>query len=146
MPTAISDKEIVHGLIDIPRQEAILLLETGYFLMQLGKTKEARDIFIGASALFPHSDVPCIALGNLYLSEGKPELAAKEQKKALQRVPESATAQAHLGEALLFQKKVDEGVSALKKAIDMDPKGLTAKLAKELLRANDLHVFDSKKE
>lgn len=142
MPSAILDKEVIQGLVDIPKQEAKILLEAGYFLMQLGKTREAKDIFMGAVALFPHSDVPCIALGNLYLSEGKPDLAIKEQQRALQRVPTSATAQAHLGEALLFQKKHEEGAEALHKAIQMDPKGLTAQLAKELLRANDLHVFD----
>ncbi len=143
MPSATSDNELIHGLIDIPRQEAIVLLEAGYFLMQLGKNKEAKDIFSGAIALFPHSDVPCIALGHLYLREGKPDLAVKEQQRALQRVPTSATAQAHLGEALLFQKKIPEGVEALHKAIKMDPHGLTAKLAQELLRVNDLHVFDA---
>lgn len=142
MPSATLDNKLIHGLIDIPKQEAIVLLEAGYFLMQLGKLKDAKDIFKGASALFPHSDVPCIALGHMYLLEGKPDLAAKEQQRALKRVPTSATAQAHLGEALLFQKKIEEGVVALHKAIKMDPNGLTAKLAQELLRANDLHVFD----
>lgn len=144
MPSKTLDNEVIHGLIDIPRSEAITLLETGYFFMQLGKNKEARDVFSGAAALFSHSDIPCIALGHLYLTEGKPDLAVKEQLRALQRVPTSATAQAHLGEALLFQKKIDEGVAALKKAIEMDPHGLSAKLAKELLHANDLHVFDAR--
>ena len=146
MPSATLDKnnEVIHGLIDIPRQEAIVLLEAGYFLMQLGKNREAKDIFSGAVALFPHSDIPCIALGHLYFSEGKTELAVKEQQRALQRVTTSATAFAHLGEALFFLKKPDEAVEALQKAIELDPKGLTAKFAKELLHANDLHVFDSR--
>lgn len=142
MPSATLDKEVIHGLIDVPKQEAMVLLEAGYFLMQLGKSKEAKDIFIGAAALFPHSDIPCIGLGHLYLSEGKLDLAVKEQERALQRVPASATAQAHLGEALLLQKKFEEGKAALQKAIKMEPHGLAAKLAQELLRANDLHVFD----
>lgn len=142
MPSATLDKEVIHGLIDIPRKEAIALLEAGYFLMQLGKNKEARDIFTGAAALFPGSDVPCIALGHLYFSEGKADLAVKEQRRALQRVPGSATALAHLGEALLFLKQPEEAAEALHKAIQLDPHGLTAKFAQELLRANDLHVFD----
>ncbi|MES2504553.1 MAG: tetratricopeptide repeat protein [Myxococcota bacterium] len=144
MPSKTLDKnEVIHGLIDVRRQDAIVLLEAGYFLMQLGKKKEAKDIFSGAIALFPHSDVPCIALGNLYLVEGKPDLAIKEHQRALQRVPTSSAAQAHIGEALLFQKKIPEGVQALKKAIEMEPNGPSSKLAKELLRANDLHVFDA---
>lgn len=144
MPSATLDKEVIHGLIDIPRQEAIVLLEAGYFLMQLGKNREAKDIFIGAAALFPNSDVPCIALGHLYFAEGKADLAVKEQQRALQRVPTSATAYAHLGEALLFLKQPDEAAQALHKAIQLDPHGLTAKFAQELLRANDLHVFDGR--
>lgn len=146
MPSATLDKssELIHGLIDVPRQEAIALLEAGYFLMQLGKNKEAKDIFVGAAALFPDSDVPCVALGHLYFSEGKADLAVKEQQRALKRVPSSATAQAHLGEALLFLEKPEEAVEALQKAIQMDPHGLTAKFAQELLRANDLHVFDKR--
>lgn len=144
MPSATLDKEVIHGLIDIPRQEAIVLLEAGYFLMQLGKNREAKDIFTGAASLFPNSDVPCIALGHLYFSEGKADLAVKEQQRALQRVPTSATAHAHLGEALLFLRQPDEAAQALRKAIKLDPHGLTAKFAQELLRANDLHVFDGR--
>ncbi|MBH1989418.1 MAG: tetratricopeptide repeat protein [Myxococcaceae bacterium] len=135
-------KQTIHGLLDMPRWEAVALLEAGYFFMQLGKKREAREIFTGVAALFPHSDVPCVALGNFYLSEGKPDSAIQELLRALQRVPQSATAQAHLGEALLFAKRIQEGVEALKKAIELDPKGFAAKLAHELLRANDLHVFD----
>lgn len=142
--TLDSKNEVIHGLLDMPRWEAVALLEAGYFLLQLGKKREARDLFVGVSALFPKSEVPCVALGNLYLSEGKPDLAVKEHLRALQRAPNSATAQAHLGEALLFAKRKEEGVIALEKAIQMDPKGLAAKLAHELLRANDLHVFDGK--
>ena len=142
MPSKTLDNEIVHGLIDVPRSEAKLLLEAGHFLMQMGQLKEARDIFIGASALFPHSEIPCIELGVLYFSEGKSDLAVKEHKRALEREPKSGVAWAYLGEALLFQKKQQEGVEALKKSISIDPKGPGATLAKELLRANDLHVFD----
>ena len=143
MPSATLDNQIIHGLIDIPQQEARVLLEAGCFLMQLGKTVEAKDIFVGVSALFPQSEVPCIMLGNLYLSQAKSGLAIKEQKRALQRVPTSAAAQVYLGEALLFEKKTKEGAEALRKAIEMDPKGVAAKFAKELLHASDLHVFDA---
>ncbi len=142
MPSKTLDNEIVHGLIDVPRSEAKLLLEAGHFLMQMGQKKEARDIFIGASALFPHSDVPLVELGILYLAENKIELAVKEFHRALEREPKSSAALAYLGEALLLQNKKEEGAEALKKSISIDPKGPAATLAKELLRANDLHVFD----
>ena len=141
--TTSADNQIIHGLIDIPQAEARVLLEAGCFLMQLGKTQEAKDIFVGASALFSQSDVPCIMLGNLYLSQAKSGLAIKEHKRALQRVPTSATALVYLGEALLFEKKTKEGSEALHKAIEMDPKGVAAQFAKELLQATDLHVFDA---
>ena len=141
-PSATSDNPIIHGLISVPKKEALLLLEAGYFLMQLGQYEEAKDIFVGVAALFPHSDVPCIALGNLYLAQGKAALAVKEHKRALTRAPNSITAQVHLGEALLFQKKNQQAMHVLKKAIEKDPESLAARFARELLHANDLHVFD----
>ena len=136
-PTA----QMIEGFVDVPKQEVILLLEAGYLLMQMGKNREAFDVFTGVAALVPHSDVPCVALGNLFFGQGKFEQALKEHERALKRDPTSALAQAHIGEVLFFQKKIDEGVAALQKAIDMDPKGLPAKFARELLKAKDVHIF-----
>ncbi len=127
--------EILHGLIDVPQGEVALLLETGYLYLEMGRPKEAEDVFAGVSALLPESDVPLVALGNLHFAQGRYQRALKLHQEALKLRPESANAQAHVGEALLFLNKVDEGKAALQKAIEMDPDGQPATFAKALLSA-----------
>lgn len=127
--------EILHGLIDVPQSEVALLLETGYLYIEMGRPKEAEEVFSGVAALLPESDVPLVALGNLHFAQGRFQRALKFHQDALKLRPDSAVAQAHAGEALLFLKKVDEGKAALNKAIEMDPDGQPATFAKALLEA-----------
>jgi len=129
-------EEMLKGLIDVPQPEASLLLETGYLYMEMGKPKEAEEVFAGVAALLPHSEVPLVALGNLEFSQGHFQRALKHHQEALKLKPESALAQAHIGEALLWLKKVDDGVKALKRAIELDPNGAPAAFAAALLEAH----------
>ena len=132
----MSDVEMLKGLIELPQPEAALLLEAGYLYMEMGKPAEADEVFAGVVALLPHSDVPLVALGNLEFSQGHFQRALKHHQDALKVRPESALAQAHAGEALLWLKKTDEGKAALKKAIDMEPAGAPAQFAQALLDAH----------
>lgn len=129
----MSEPVVVEGLIPVAQSEIALLLESGYLYMEMQKYKEAEEIFSGVAALVPHSEVPLICLGNLQFSQGRYERALKFQREALQRSPESALAQAHIGEALLFMKKRAEAKTALEKAIAMDPDGDAGAFAKALL-------------
>lgn len=126
---------ILHGLIDVPQAEVALLLETGYLYMEMGRAKEAEEVFTGVNALLPESDVPLVALGNLHFAQGRYQRALKFHQDALKLRPQSADAQAHVGEALLFLHKTDEGKAALQKAIEMEPDGQPAMFAKALLDA-----------
>ncbi len=132
----MSDVEILHGLVDLPQPEAALLLESGYLYMEMGKASEAAEVFGGVAALLPHSDVPLVALGNLEFSQGRFQRALKHHQDALKLKPASALAQAHVGEALLWLKKTEEGKAALGKAIAMDPAGASAQFAQALLDAH----------
>lgn len=129
------DTEILSGLVDVPQDEVGLLLEAGYLYLELGRHKEAEEVFTGVSALLPHSDVPRIALGNLQFAQGRFQRALKFHQEALKLRPDSATAQAHIGEALLFLKKEKEGLAAIQKAIEMDPEGPSAAFAQALVAA-----------
>jgi len=129
--------EILKGLIELPQPEAALLLEAGYLSMEMGRPKDAEEIFAGVAALLPHSDVPLVALGNLEFSQGRFQRALTHHAAALKVKPGSALAQAHVGEALLWLKRVDDGVAALKKAIAMEPDGMPATFAKALLEAHE---------
>jgi tetratricopeptide (TPR) repeat protein len=129
----MSDPVMVEGLIPVSQGEVGLLLESGYLYMEMQKFKEAEEIFNGVAALVPHSEVPLICLGNLHFCQGRFERALKFHKEALKKNPESALAQAHVGEALLFMKKKSEGKTALEKAIQMEPNGDAAAFASSLL-------------
>jgi predicted Zn-dependent protease len=111
----MSEPIVVEGIIPVSQGEIALLLESGYLYMEMQKFKEAEEIFAGVAALIPHSEVPLICLGNLQFSQGRYERALKFQKEALVRQPNSALAQAHIGEALLFLKKRPEAKVALEK-------------------------------
>ena len=114
---------VLEGLISVPQAEVAMLLEAGYLLMEMGKQKDAEDVFAGVSALLPESDVPRVALGNLEFSRGHFQRALKHHQEALKVRPESALALAHIGESLLFLRKDGEALVALRKAIAIDPEG-----------------------
>jgi len=134
--------EVVKGIVDVPQNEIALLLEAGYLLMELGKWKEAQDVFGGVNALVPHSDIPLIALGNLHFAQGKFQAALKSHKEALGVAPKSSLARAHVGESLMFLRRFDEGKDELEKAIGQDPNGIAAEFARSLLDAHEAGCFD----
>ena len=102
-----------------------------------GKFKEAQDVFTGVVALVPHSEIPLLGLGNLFFAQGKFSQALKQHQEALKINPDSALAQAHVGEALLFMNKAKDGVAALQKAIEMDEEGLATDFAQALLQLHE---------
>jgi tetratricopeptide (TPR) repeat protein len=134
-------EEMIRGLIELPQPEAALLLEAGYLYMEMGKPREAEEVFSGVAALLPHSEIPLVALGNLEFSQGHFQRALKHHQDALKLKPDSALAYAHVGEALIWLKKVDEGVSSLKKAVELDPNGGPAAFATALLEAHQQGAF-----
>lgn len=131
----VAEEAIVSGLIEVRSDEIALLLESGYLFLEMQKPREAEEVFAGVAALVPHSEVPLICLGNLYFSQGRFERALKFHRDALKRNPESALAQAHSGEALLFMKRRSEAKAALEQAIALEPDGDAAGFAKSLLDA-----------
>ncbi len=137
------DAEIIKGVIDLPRRDVAILLETGYLLMEFSKMKEAEEVFLGVSALLPHSEVPHLALGNLFFSQGKFQNALKEHKRAHELRPEAALPHVHIGECLFALQRFDEGTAELKNALKKEPEGTTADFANNLLEARELGIFDA---
>ncbi|MEO1338887.1 MAG: tetratricopeptide repeat protein [Myxococcota bacterium] len=131
----MAESATVQGLVEISQEEVALLLESGYLYLEMQKPREAEDVFSGVAALVPHSEIPLICLGNLYFSQGRFERALKFHRDALKRNPESALAQAHAGEALLFMKRRADAKSALEQAVALDPEGDAATFARSLLDA-----------
>jgi tetratricopeptide (TPR) repeat protein len=129
--------EMIKGLVEVPQPEAAMLLEAGYFFVEMGKHKEAEDVFSGVAALLPHSDVPHVALGNLEFTQGHYARALKHHQEAARLKPTQALAHAHIGECLLWLNKANEGVASLQKAIALEPESAAAKMATALLEAHE---------
>jgi tetratricopeptide (TPR) repeat protein len=138
--------EEINGLVQVSKQEVVVLLESGYVLMDMGKWDEAREVFAGAAALLPKSEVPHLALGTLEFAQGRHDKALQEYRKAQQINPKSGLPRAHAGEALLFMGKVNEASRELKAAIDVEPDGDGARLAQALLSAKEAGALPPPKQ
>src|SRR5687768_13883171 len=98
-PAEASD--IAGSLVPVAKQDAMLLLESGYLWIDLGQPDRAREVFVGAAALMPRSEVPQIALGTLEFAQGRYDKALKIYRAAQRLAPRVSLPRAHVGEALL---------------------------------------------
>ena len=129
--------EIAASLVPVTKQQAQLLLEAGYVWMDMGQFDKAREVFQGAAALMPKSEVPQLALGTLEFAQGRHDKALQAYRAAQRLSPKSGLPRAHAAEALLFMGKEEEAVKELKAAMDLEPDGDGAKLARALLEAKE---------
>jgi len=129
--------EIAASLVPLSKHQAQVMLEAGYLWMDMGQFDKAREIFSGVAALMPRSEVPHLALGTLEFALGRHDKALQSYRVAGRLAPRSGLPRAHAAEALLFLGKSDEAMKELKAAIDADPEGDGAKLARALLEAKD---------
>lgn len=134
---AESASEIAGSLVPVAKQQAMILLEAGYIWLDMGKFDKAKDVFSGAAALMPKSEVPQLALGALEFAQGRHDKALQAYRAAQRLAPNSALPRAHAGEALLFMGKVPEAMKELKAAMDLEPEGDGARLAKALVEAKE---------
>src|SRR5512132_4142809 len=141
---AESTSEIAGSLVPTQKAQARILLEAGYLWMDMGQYDKAKDVFSGAAALMPKSEVPQIALGTLEFAQGRHEKALQAYRAAQRLAPKSALPRAHAGEALLFLGKVPEAVKELQAAMQIEPEGDGAKLAKALMEAKDAGALPPK--
>ena len=141
MPDQSAVPEVIQGIIPVAQKDVVLLLEAGYLYMEFGKPQEAEDIFNGTSMLVPHSEVPHMALGNLYFSMGRFNPALKAHKKAVELNDGSAAAHASVGEILFFLRRPEEAIKQLDKAIQLDPDGSAGQFALALKDAHELGIF-----
>ena len=134
---AAETSEIANSLVPLDKLQARVLLEAGYIWMDMGQYDKARDVFLGVAALMPKSEIPQIALGTLEFAQGRHDKALQAYRSAQRLAPRSALPRAHAGEALLFMGKVNEAVKELKAAVDVEPDGDGARLAKALMEAKE---------
>lgn len=120
-------------MIDVERDDLVIMLEAGYMYLAMKKFKEAKKIFEGVSVLAPKHEVPMVGIANVYFSQTKFLESIRTLKKALKFNPNSAFVHSHLGESQLFYGKKDEALMSLKKAADLDPKGSSGDFARSLM-------------
>ncbi|MBX5483692.1 MAG: tetratricopeptide repeat protein [Myxococcaceae bacterium] len=129
--------EIAGSLVPLTRHQAQVLLEAGYVWMDMGQFDKAKEVFAGAAALMPRSEVPQLALGTLEFAQGRHDKALQAYRAAQRLAPKSALPRAHAAEALLFMGKTDEALKEIKAALEIEPGGDGAKLAQALLEAKE---------
>ena len=120
-------------MISVPHEDLRVLLEVGYLYLGMQKFKEAGEVFEGVMVLTPKSEVPIVALGNVFCVQGKFDQAIKMYQKALEVEPKSAFATAYLGEAQFFKGDKDKAHETLNQASKMDPQGKSGDFARALL-------------
>ena len=124
-------------MIDVARDDLVMMLEAGYIYLAMYKFKEARHIFEGVSVLAPKHDVPQVAVGNVLFAQGKYLEAVRVIKQAIKDNPKSAFAFSHLGESLLFYGKKEEARKCLEKAASLEPIGKAGDFARSLVDLMD---------
>jgi tetratricopeptide (TPR) repeat protein len=138
---AAKDVMINSGIAPIPKRAAMLMMEAGYFFMDLRRFDDARDVFGGIAALLPKSEAPLIGLGILDSALGNHEKALQHYRKAAGLAPKSAIPRAYCGEALLFMGKANEAVKELKAAVDLEPGSTGAAHAQALIAAKEQGIL-----
>jgi tetratricopeptide (TPR) repeat protein len=131
------------GLVEVPKKQAQVILEAGYFYMEKGEFQLAEEVFKGCASLLPRSEVPHLGLGHLYQSQGKMPQSLASLQQAHKLRPNSAEVNAFLGEAHLLMKQFDKAMPFLNKAQELDQSDppAAADLARNLLDAYKEGVF-----
>ena len=122
-------------MIEVSREDLVLMMESGFINLRLGKFAEALAIFEGVMSLSPESEVPMVAIGSVYFGQLKYDQAIVHYRKALKKKPDSAFARAYLGESLFFIGKKEDALGELQKASDIEPSGKSGDFARVLLDA-----------
>ncbi|OVE81486.1 hypothetical protein BVY03_03625 [bacterium K02(2017)] len=127
-------------MIDVQREDVVVMLEAGYIYLAMKRFKEAKKLFEGICEIAPKHDIPLVALANVYFAQGKYIEAIRTLKQTIKFNPESAFAYAHLGEAQLFYGKSDEARESLNKASALESKkeDQSGEFARSLIALMDL--------
>ena len=125
-------------------EEVRLLMEVGYFYLDMGRPKDAREVFEGVAALTPKSEYPLLGLGSAYFHEKKFPQAKRSYESAIGMNGKNGMAQALLGETLIFMKQPDAARVALGKASALSAEESVQNFVKHLSHALDAGVLPLK--
>jgi tetratricopeptide (TPR) repeat protein len=120
---AETKSDIAGSILPMSKQQAMIMLESVYLWMDLGKFEHARELVNGAAALMPKTKQVQFALGTLEFNQQKYDKALQAFRAAQRLDPKSALARAHCAEALLFMGKSGEALKELQAALDLEDDG-----------------------
>jgi cytochrome c-type biogenesis protein CcmH/NrfG len=118
------------------------LCEAGQCLAMNSRYGLATEIFQAVIALSPQKSLGYTLLGDAYLNMDRVDDALKSHQKAVEVDPDNTFARVHLGQTYLFKKQKDKGMAELKKVVEKDPNGVDASLARQLMKAAEMGVFN----
>ncbi len=113
--------DIAGSLVPLSKQQAMLMVESAYLLMELGKLDQARETALGCALLMPKSEVPQLALGSVEFGAQKYDKALQAYRAAQRLAPKAALPRAHCGEALQAMGKFTEAMKELVAATEAEP-------------------------
>ncbi len=125
--------DIAGSLVPLSKQQAMLMVESAYLLMELGKWEHARETALGCALLMPKSEVPQIALGTIEFNQQKYDKALQAFRAAQRLAPKAALPRAHCGEALQAMGKMPEAMKELIAATELEPGSGGAQFAVALM-------------
>ncbi len=125
--------DISGSLVPLSKQQAMLMLESAYLLMELGNVEHARETALGCVLLMPKSEVPHLALGSIEFNAQRYDKALQAYRAAQRLAPKSALPRAHCGEALQAMGKYAEAMKELNAATDIEPGSQGAQFALALM-------------
>lgn len=141
-PVAIPAEDvIVQGIVPVAQRDLTLMYEAGYLMIELGRFTDAEDVFTGMSTLVPESEVPMIALGHLYFSQGHYNPALRHHQRAVEINPNSAAAHAYVAEVLFFLQKPRAALDAVQRSMTLEPAGPVFEFVKALKEAYEQGLF-----
>ena len=113
--------DIAGSLVPLSKQQAMLMVESAYLLLELGKTDQARETALGCALMMPKSEVPQIALGSIEFNAQKYDKALQAYRAAQRLAPKASLPRAHCGEALQAMGKFTEAMKELVAATETEP-------------------------
>ena len=129
---------MIHENPKLTGEELRVLLETGFILREASRFEDAEAVFNGCIELMPDSEVPLVGLGTVFLQKGEYEKGLEQCKKAVKTHSESPYARLHLGEALLFNNRVEEAKAQLESVIAEKRDSTFARTASRILAVANL--------
>lgn len=121
--------DIAGSILPLSKQQAMIMLESVYLWMDLGKFDNARELANGAAALMPKTKQVQFALGTIEFNQQKYDKALQAFRAAQRLDPKSGLARAHCGEALVFMGKTAEALKELQAARELEDDGGVAEFA-----------------